>query len=424
MPAFIVSVVPTHHPPVQVTGPDRLPVPPVADYLRFLDARGRSAYTQRSYAFGLAHFFGWLQTSGIDADAVTHQIVGQYIAAFAHGVKDGACPPNPARAGQVDRVTRAVYPTMERQPSTINHRLSVLVSYYAFRIAQDTEHGAGPWYQRENPVAAPLGGSALRHGMLGRDAPARRHVQDFRRRVPRTVPPRLDPPFVDQVIATAVSWRDKAILTLLYRTGQRIGDWRDPADRHGVLGMALADLDPRSRTIIVRLKGARDEHRVPVTDDFWPLYQRYLTQERPGGVPTPAAWVSFRRGHGAPLSYQAFESALRVIGRTLDAHLHAHLFRHTLAQGVLETTGNLKVTQELLGHAQLSTTAEQYARVDEPALVAAVAAAKTAFDRALHRAAPGEPADGTPRYVFAYDRMTIAELDRVARPQPTEREGG
>ena len=49
---------------------------------------------------------------------------------------------------------------------------------------------------------------------------------------------------------------------------------------HGILGMRLGDLDRRSGTIVVRLKGARDEHRVPVSDDFWPVFARYLGQER------------------------------------------------------------------------------------------------------------------------------------------------
>jgi integrase/recombinase XerD len=130
---------------------------------------------------------------------------------------------------------------------------------------------------------------------------------------------------------------------------------------------------------------------------------------------TPAAWVSFRRGHGKPLSYAAFESSVRAIGRTLGIHVHAHLFRHTLAQSVLETTGNLKVTQELLGHAHLSTTAEQYARVDQQALVEAVAAARTAFNRAAEKALEGEGGSRSAQhYAFAYDQLTIEELDGVA----------
>jgi integrase len=119
--------------------------------------------------------------------------------------------------------------------------------------------------------------------------------------------------------------RDKAILTLLLRTAQRIGDWNNLAGRHGVLGMALADVDETRKTITVRLKGDRDEHRVPVTDDFWPLFHRYLTEERDTTPATPAAWVGLRRGKGKPLTYSAFESSLRYISRKTGVNVHAHL---------------------------------------------------------------------------------------------------
>jgi hypothetical protein len=53
-------------------------------------------------------------------------------------------------------------------------------------------------------------------------------------------------------------------LTLLFWTGQRIGDWNRDGGRHGILGITLADIDQGRRTITVLLKGARDAHRVPV----------------------------------------------------------------------------------------------------------------------------------------------------------------
>ncbi len=155
--------------------------------------------------------------------------------------------------------------------------------------------------------------------MIGRDAPKRGPAGAFRRRVPRDIPKQLDPILIEQLIATARSWRDKAILTLLYRTGQRIGDWSAFAGRHGVLGMTLADIDERARTVTVRLRGPRDEHVVPITDDFWPLFQQYLTHERPTDPSLQAAWVGLRKGHGKPLSYAAFESSLRSIRRD-DPH--------------------------------------------------------------------------------------------------------
>jgi hypothetical protein len=87
-------------------------------------------------------------------------------------------------------------------------------------------------------------------------------------------------------------------------------------------------------------------------------------------------------------------------------------FRHTVAQGVLDTTGNLKVTQELLGHAHLSTTADLYITVDPRVLVEAVAAVKTRADTA-HLGPLQSAAAPRERYAFAYDEATIEELERA-----------
>jgi integrase/recombinase XerD len=398
MPIFNVDVTADPQRP-RVVGPDHAPVASIDDFLRYLEQCARSPYTVRAYARGLAHFAGWLHEAGIDIDAVTRPVVGQYIGAFGRGAR--------RHPSLIDRPSA----NEGRQARTVNHRLSVLASYFAFRIRQDGERGDGAWRQHSNPVSTPDDETASLR-LTGRDQPVRERRREFRRRVPRRLPARLDPLLIERLITTAVSWRDKAILTLLCRTGQRIGDWSDTNGRHGLLGMALSDVDEQHQTITVRLKGARQDHRVPVTDDFWPLFRQYLQNERPTPARTAAAWVAQRRGHGVPLSYAAFESALRLLGRKVGATVRAHQFRHTVAQGVLETSGNLKVTQALLGHAHLSTTADLYLTVDPRALVDAVAAVKTRTDAAPHAQRQG--AESPPAaYAFAYDALTIEELERA-----------
>ena len=112
------------------------------------------------------------------------------------------------------------------------------------------------------------------------------------------------------LLAVACPARDRALLTLLWRTGQRIGDWSEEHGRHGVLGMRLGDLDRVSSTVVVCLKGARDEHRVPVSGDFWPLYATYVREERGLGAPEEPVWVALRRGQGRPLGYATLGSAV------------------------------------------------------------------------------------------------------------------
>jgi integrase/recombinase XerD len=213
------------------------------------------------------------------------------------------------------------------------------------------------------------------------------------------------------LLAVACSARDRALLTLLWRTGQRIGDWSEEHGLHGVLGMRLGDLDRVSSTVVVCLKGARDEHRVPVSGDFWPLYATYVREERGLGAPEEPVWVALRRGQGRPLGYATFESQLRELGRRAGVRVTAHMFRHALAQALVDTAG-LKVAQEVPGHASVSTTARSYARVDEAAMVTALAAAREVLDRDDERGvAASEDREG---YVFAYDPETIAELDQAA----------
>lgn len=210
------------------------------------------------------------------------------------------------------------------------------------------------------------------------------------------------------------------VTTLLWRTGQRVGDWSEQHGRHGLLGLSLGELDRGSGTIVVRLKGARDEHRVPVTDDFWPLSSRYLGEERGFGDAADPAWVAFRRGRGRPLAYATFESQLRELGRRAGVRVTAHMFRHALAQALVEKAG-LKVAQDVLGHAHLSTTADTYAHVDEQAMVAAVCQAKDLFELEASAAREGGAAP-EPAYVFDYDPSTAAALDEASRgrldPEP------
>ena len=66
--------------------------------------------------------------------------------------------------------------------------------------------------------------------------------------MPREIPKSLDPVLAEKLIGAAI-YRDKAILTLLLRTAQRIGDWNNVAGRHGVFGMALADVDETRKTV-------------------------------------------------------------------------------------------------------------------------------------------------------------------------------
>jgi integrase/recombinase XerD len=361
-------------------------------FLRALASRGRSSYTLRTYALGVAHFLEWLAARATRLADVERGEVVAYVAEFARNEVDGV--------------------VLGRAAATVNHRVSVLASLFAWLVERDQLAGEGPWVGGVNPMPPGSTGMTGGRGMPGRDAPRRGRRGELRRRVPHRIAARIEPAAVAALMEAARSARDRALLTLLWRCGQRIGDWSAEHGRHGVLGMRLGDLDRASSMIVVSLKGARDEHRVPVTADFWPLFAAYVREERGLGAPEDPAWVALRRGHGRPLGYATFETQLRELGRRAGVRVTAHMFRHALAHALVDTAG-VKVAQEVLGHANVSTTARSYARVDEAAMVSALAAAGEILDRPQTPAGDGTAATGG-GFVFAYDLVTLSELEQAA----------
>lgn len=392
------------------------PDPDAMSFLAALTRADRASSTIRGYALGVAHFLSWLGGRGVALGEVTRPLVGEYLLEFRFGAKGGAVRISPARAGVVNARTRKAAASEERQPRTVNHRLTVIGRFFAHLVERDTERGDGAWFGRSNPVPEARRAPPRPAGMAGRDAPRRGRRGEMRMREPRRLPRAIDATLASELIDGTRSWRDRALLTLLWRTGQRIGDWDETDGGHGLLGMRLSDCQRSQGIIVVRLKGARDEHRVPVTEDFWPLFARYLRLER-GDWPTcDAAWMGQRRGRGRPLRYAAFEAALRTLGGRLGANVNAHMFRHAVAQAVLESSGP-DVAQALLGHQHISTTIDAYTHVDMRRLVEAVADAKGLFDldRATEHARRSGAAKGPKRrYAFDYDAVTIAELEEIA----------
>ncbi len=142
--------------------------------------------------------------------------------------------------------------------------------------------------------------------------------------------------------------RDHAIMELLYSSGLRLSE---------LTGLDLAHLDLADRT--VRVTGKGDKTRVvPVGRKAITALQIWLA-ERPdllrGNAHQQAVFVS---RNGSRLSQRAVQQRVAQWGRTQQANrrLYPHLLRHSFATHVLESSGNLRAVQELLGHADISTT--------------------------------------------------------------------
>jgi len=144
----------------------------------------------------------------------------------------------------------------------------------------------------------------------------------------------------------ALEVRDLALMELLYSSGLRLAE---------LTSLTLKDLDLESRHARVLGKGGR-ERIAPIGRKALQALRVWLA-ERPG-LARPDCERLFVGRNGRALSARAVQ--LRVAARAraqgLPQHVHPHLFRHSFATHLLESSRDLRGVQELLGHANISTT--------------------------------------------------------------------
>jgi len=147
----------------------------------------------------------------------------------------------------------------------------------------------------------------------------------------------------------AVPLRDRALLELLYSTGARISE---------VVGLDVDDLDLEVGQVLLRGKGSK-ERVVPVGSFARDAVQAYLVRARPElgshGRGTPALFLNTL---GRRLSRQSGWAALRHAADRagLTTPVSPHTLRHSFATHLLAGGADVRVVQELLGHASVTTT--------------------------------------------------------------------
>ncbi|PTT44248.1 tyrosine recombinase XerC, partial [Aeromonas sp. HMWF014] len=140
--------------------------------------------------------------------------------------------------------------------------------------------------------------------------------------------------------------RDRAIMELMYSSGLRLAE---------LVGLNLTDIKLDDRQLKVTGKGAR-ERVLPMGRMAVEWLHKWL-KVRPllAGDEAEALFVSQRKRR---LSARSVQERLDGWGnkQALNAHIHPHKLRHSFATHMLESSGDLRAVQELLGHADLSTT--------------------------------------------------------------------
>ena len=181
-------------------------------------------------------------------------------------------------------------------------------------------------------------------------------------RVPQSLPDTLNEHEVQRLIESIngdapLDVRDRAIMELFYASGLRLGE---------LVGSKLENLSLDEGWIRVTGKGSKTR-LAPVGKAALAALQRYLDHARPKLVrPRSGSWV-FLSKFGGHLSDSRIEQIVkeRAALAGLDpARVHPHLLRHSFATHLLSNGADLRVIQEMLGHADIATT-QIYTHVDD-----------------------------------------------------------
>jgi integrase/recombinase XerD len=177
-------------------------------------------------------------------------------------------------------------------------------------------------------------------------------------------------------LACPLGVRDRAIMEVFYSTGIR---------RSELAHLAVTDIDAERATLMVRQGKGKKDRLVPVGDRALAWVAKYLSGARPGLVTGPDDGTLFLSAEGTPFTLDALTrlAAGYVKASGVPKAGACHLFRHTMATLMLEGGADIRYVQEMLGHAELSTT-QIYAQVSIRALQAVHAATHPAAANTPH----------------------------------------
>lgn len=211
-----------------------------------------------------------------------------------------------------------------RAASTVARKLASIKAFYRFLTAER--------YIRRNPA------EVLEAASRGLHLPKVLSVQEVERL--------LDEPN----LGTLDGYRDKTMLELLYATGMRVSE---------LVNVPVKNVDMKMQYVIVMGKGSK-ERMLPLGRTALHYLEHYLSVVRPQllhGKPDAAAEL-FVTGWGGPMTRERFYEIIVAYGKSagINKRVTPHMLRHSFATHLLNNGTDLRIVQELLGHADISTT--------------------------------------------------------------------
>jgi integrase/recombinase XerC len=193
----------------------------------------------------------------------------------------------------------------------------------------------------------------MREGQAQLDPAQGVRAPQAEKRLPRTLDADMVGRLLEIKAEEPLALRDRALLEMLYSSGLRLAE---------LCGLDLGDIDLADATVRVTGKGSKTRI-LPVGRFARAAIERWLKVR--GGIAAedaPALFVGMRGARISPrVVQQRLDHWAKVQG--IGFKLHPHMLRHSFASHLLESSGDLRAVQELLGHANISTT-QVYTHLD------------------------------------------------------------
>ncbi|MBI2856150.1 MAG: tyrosine-type recombinase/integrase [Chloroflexi bacterium] len=290
------------------------------DHLR--GERNLSGYTVRNYLDDLKPLFQFMELEGIPSLAqVDRAVLRRYVAWLMSG------RPIKESRGRWKR---------GHERASVTRCLAALRSFFRY-LAGEGIVPPSPLWKRGSRQSRALIPKAERNlpRALGRE-----EVAQF-----LSTPG--DPKAAASPRLPAMQLRDLAILELLYATGLRVSE---------LSALDLGHVDLEHRRVRALGKGSK-ERQVVMGRPAQETLERYIEDARPSLVGRRSTPALFLNRFGTRLTKRSVQEMVRRYGmQSTDARVHPHMLRHTFATHLLDGGADLRIVQELLGHASPATT--------------------------------------------------------------------
>jgi integrase len=338
--------------PFRLVDPVGVVVVPVAEYLKDLQAAGKSVATQRSYGRAVLRWLRFLWAIEVPWDQATRSEGRDFsrwirLVDKAGGGRGGAARYGgfaAAPAVRPNAVTGKAAPGRKYAPSTIGHSETVLRGFYSFH----QEAGTGPMVNPFPLARGRAGGRVNAHHDPVREFGNERSGL-YRPRLARRRPRSIPDEYFNELFAQLGSHRDRALMAFWISTGVRAAE---------LLGVRCGDADPGMQLITVVRKGTLALQQVPASPDAFVWLRLYQAQMY-GLVPARAddpLWWTLRRPF-RQLAYHAAHRMFERVNAKVGANWTLHDLRHSAAYRMAQDP-LMPITdvQWVLGHASLTTT--------------------------------------------------------------------